>query len=365
MSEQRPGPSRGQLVAIAFLTVALGAVVVIAFKILLAVFAGVLFALVLRGVASWVSRVTHLPYVAVLTALVLLGIGSSVLCAALLAPSIGDQLESLGRDLPKITGALRDRFQSFPVIGHFMSAGEGRLDPKNLGAAVLGALGGSVAVLSGLVIAFFIGVYGAAQPEVYVKAALSVTPRRYERHVERALHATAHNLTRWLFGRMLAMAFVGVSTAIVFHLLHLPLALTLAIVAGFLTFVEYVGAIISAVPPVLFGFAQSTTVGVAVLIAYTVLHVVEGYVITPLLARTSVHLPPALTLAAQALLGELVGVLGLTFSTPLFVVGVSAVSAFRDENERARRTARTSQPERHRPPHFAEHVGSRTTPRVT
>ena len=47
------------------------------------------------------------------------------------------------------------------------------------------------------------------------------------------------------------------------------------------------------------------------MIAYTVLHVVEGYVITPLLARTSVDLPPALTLAGQALLGELVGILGL------------------------------------------------------
>lgn len=50
---------------------------------------------------------------------------------------------------------------------------------------------------------------GAAKPEQYVKAALSVTPRRYERHVERALHETAHNLTRWLWGRILAMAFVG------------------------------------------------------------------------------------------------------------------------------------------------------------
>lgn len=58
------------------------------------------------------------------------------------------------------------------------------------------------------------------------------------------------------------------------------------------TFIEYAGAVISAVPPVLLGFSQSSSVGLAVLIAYVVLHVVEGYVITPLLARASVHLPP-------------------------------------------------------------------------
>jgi putative permease len=152
------------------------------------------------------------------------------------------------------------------------------------------------------------------------------------------LHDTAHNLTRWLWGRILAMAFVGTTTTILFHLLHLPLALMLGLFAGVLTFVEYAGAITSAVPPVLLGFSQSSSVGLAVLVAYVVLHVLEGYVITPLLARASVHLPPALTLASQALLGELTGVLGLTFSTPLFVVGVSAVNAFRDED--AERTLR-------------------------
>jgi predicted PurR-regulated permease PerM len=42
-------------------------------------------------------------------------------------------------------------------------------------------------------------------------------------------------------------------------------------------------------------------------------------------------LPPALTLAAQVVLGALSGPLGLTLSTPLFVLGVSAVQTFREE----------------------------------
>jgi predicted PurR-regulated permease PerM len=250
--------------------------------------------------------------------------------------------------LPKTIDDLSQRFQSTPVVGHLISSHAGeQVEPKSIGKAALGAFGGSVAVLSGLVIAFFVGVYGAAQPGMYVRAALSVTPERYERHVERALHATAHNLTRWLWGRLLAMAFVGLTTSIVFHLLHLPLALTLGLFAGVLTFIEYAGAIISAVPPVLLGFSQSSSVGLAVLLAYAVLHVVEGYVITPLLARASVQLPPALTLAAQALLGELTGVLGLTFSTPLFVVGVSTVQAFREE-EAERKLREPEMPAMHR-----------------
>ncbi|HEX4339957.1 MAG TPA: AI-2E family transporter [Polyangiaceae bacterium] len=335
MSSPRQSLTGAQLVALAALVVVLGLTAVFAFRILFVLFAGVLFALILRAAAGWVSRVTRLPYVAVLTALVLLGIGSTVLGGVLLVPRVGEQLETLSRELPKIIDGARDRLKETPVINHFLSPDAGaQPDPKKLAAAALAGLGGSVQVLSGLVVAFFIGVYGAAQPQMYSDAALAITPRRYERHVERALKETAHNLTRWLWGRILAMIFVGVSTSIVFHLLHIPLALTLGVFAGFLTFIEYAGAILSAFPPVLLGFSQSPTVGLAVLSAYVVLHVVEGYVITPLLARASVHLPPALTLAAQALLGELCGILGLTFSTPLFVVGVSAVKAFREENAR-------------------------------
>jgi predicted PurR-regulated permease PerM len=37
----------------------------------------------------------------------------------------------------------------------------------------------------------------------------------------------------------------------------------------------------------------------------------------PLIQRRSVHLPPALTLVAQVLLGELLGILGLFIAAPL------------------------------------------------
>lgn len=62
---------------------------------------------------------------------------------------------------------------------------------------------------------------------------------------------------------------------------------------------------------------------------YTVLHIIEGYVLTPLLARTSVRIQPATTLAAQFLLAALVGVLGLTFATPLLVIAVTTARAMR------------------------------------
>ena len=55
------------------------------------------------------------------------------------------------------------------------------------------------------------------------------------------------------------------------------------------------------------------------------MHVVEGYVLVPLVQRRAVHLPPALTLSAQVILGCLAGFIGLLFATPLVAAGLVLV----------------------------------------
>ncbi len=143
-------------------------------------------------------------------------------------------------------------------------------------------------------------------------------------------------MTRWLLGRLVAMLFVGVTTSLAFHFLRVPLAPLLGVLAGLLTFVEYAGAIASAIPPVILAFGQGLGAVFGVIVVYTILHVIEGYVLTPLLARASVRLPPAVSLGTQALIGVLAGPLGLTFATPLLVVGVSSVQSWRQAPRSAR-----------------------------
>ena len=80
---------------------------------------------------------------------------------------------------------------------------------------------------------------------------------------------------------------------------------------------------------------MSPTTALWVLLLYTGIHLVEGYVLSPLLARVSVHFPPALTITGQVILSALLGVLGLTFSTPLLVVAVVGTKAWRATAPRA------------------------------
>jgi predicted PurR-regulated permease PerM len=141
------------------------------------------------------------------------------------------------------------------------------------------------------------------------------------------------------------MAFVGLFTGIGLELLRVPGALGLGIVAGVLTFVEYLGAVVSAIPAVFIAFTIGWTETVWVILVYLVVHIVEGYVLTPLIARAAVRIPPAYTLAGQIALGGLFGVLGLTFATPLAVVVVVLVNARRSADARSNRATDSDLPE--------------------
>jgi predicted PurR-regulated permease PerM len=53
-----------------------------------------------------------------------------------------------------------------------------------------------------------------------------------------------------------------------------------------------------------------------VALLYLAVQMVDGYVLTPLVERRSVELPPVLTITAQLLLGSAFGLIGVMLATP-------------------------------------------------
>jgi len=331
-ASRNPSDSRvREAVLLAFCLLAGSALLVLLARPLLLLFAGLLAAIVLRAAASFVARHTPVPYVACVAACVVLTLGLIGLGGVLSGATIGNEFRDLGTVLPKALETVRSTLH-LPLNGSFDNA---LGSVEGLAERALPALGGSLEVLSGLVVLFFLAVYGAASPEAYRRVALWFVPEDKRGRARHVMAVATQNLERWLIGRLVAMAFVAVCCAIAFFALRVPLALPLALLAGLLTFVEYIGAVASGIPPVLLAFSQSPARALWVLLFFTGLHIVEGYVLTPLLTRTTVHLPPASTLATQVLLAALLGPLGLTFATPLLVVGVTVAQEWRRPSVRS------------------------------
>jgi predicted PurR-regulated permease PerM len=76
------------------------------------------------------------------------------------------------------------------------------------------------------------------------------------------------------------------------------------------------------VPSVIIAASINLTLAVYVIALYLGVHLIEGYILVPLVQRRAVHLPPALTLSPQVILGALAGFIGLLFATPLVAAGL-------------------------------------------
>ena len=163
----------------------------------------------------------------------------------------------------------------------------------------------------------FLAVYFAAEAGLYAGGLVRLVPPPRRARAAEILHETASAVWYWMLGRLFSMTVLGVVTALGLWLLGVPLPVALGFLAGIMTFVPYIGSIVSAIPGVIIAASINLTLAVYVIALYLGVHVVEGYLLVPLVQRRAVHLPPALTLSAQVILGFLAGFIGLLFATPL------------------------------------------------
>ncbi len=98
------------------------------------------------------------------------------------------------------------------------------------------------------------------------------------------------------------------------------MALALGIIAGLLSFIPNFGPIIALLPAVLIAFTQGPNTALYITLLYMGVQAVESNLITPLVQKKMVYLPPAMIIISQVLLGILVGGLGLILATPLIAI---------------------------------------------
>ena len=119
--------------------------------------------------------------------------------------------------------------------------------------------------------------------------------------------------------------------------LGMPLAMSLGVVAGILEFIPVIGPILAAVPGVLLAFSKGPEMALYVTLVYIAVQQIESNVITPLVQRWAVRLPPVIGLLAVVACGLLFGVLGVVFAMPIAVVVMVMVKKLYVEDTLERR----------------------------
>jgi predicted PurR-regulated permease PerM len=147
---------------------------------------------------------------------------------------------------------------------------------------------------------------------------LRFVPLEYRARVE-TLSAEIHRvLGRYLRGQLVLIALMATVTFVVLEwVFHLPYALWIAILTGFLEVIPLVGPVTAGAIACLVGFAQGglgEAAGLAV--AYLILRQTEDQLVMPQVVGRAVHVHPLVTIFAVLAGERIAGVLGMILAVP-------------------------------------------------
>jgi Predicted permease len=333
--QPKPEPSiaRSVLVATAIIVAIILLVVLVYFTIdvILLIFSAALIAIFLRGLAVPVGRYLKLGDVWSVLLVTLILILVLVGAITLLAPSVNEQIQVLRVELPQTAQAAANYLSHYTwgqtVLAQLPSVEEvvAKLDAGSLLTRVGGFFSSTIGVVGNFFIVVLLAIYFASEPRLYSDGLAKLFPIPHRPRAQQVFGAIGETLQWWLIGKVASMVFIGILTWIGLAIIGVPMALTLGLIAGLLSFIPNFGPIISAIPAVLFAFIVSPISAVWAGGLFIAVQIVESNIVTPFIERRTVELPPALTVIFQLGLAVTIGGLGLVLATPLLAVVVVLV----------------------------------------
>jgi predicted PurR-regulated permease PerM len=294
--------------------------------ILILVFAGVVVAMVLRALAEPLAAATGLAHRWALGAVVVALLALAAAAVWFFGDRVGQQFDQILVQLPQAWARVRGWLEQHQFGRYALESLSGTfVGADTAGGALARLASGTFGAVADIVIVLVVGLYLAAEPRMYRRGLIKLTPPSARERANAAFDAVVAALKRWLGGQAVAMLAIGVMVGIGLWALGIPMALGLAILAGVLEFVPYIGPFLAAVPAVLIAFAQSPLDALYVLLLYWGVQQFENWALVPLIQKWTVELPPALAILSLVIFGVLFGVPGIIVAAPLMIVAMILV----------------------------------------
>jgi predicted PurR-regulated permease PerM len=333
MPEAQRAPVAYKAVVLAAVLLVLGLLFRQLATLVLAVLMTVIIAIPLSAGATWLERRgVPRPLGAAATLLSALAVIAGIL--ALIIPVFIDQANAFVDDVPTIVHDLEqtigditgdrpsevgDSIQEF--LQRYTDKPERLIGPiTSIGFSVAGVFGALIVIL---ITAYFM----AVRPQPLVDGLLRLVPPSRRRHALHVMERLRSAWIGWMKGVVVDMFVSGTLLYIGLRLVGLDFAILFAVITALLVVVPYFGAIVGAIPPVLFALTDSPGKALAVLIVYVLVQQIESNMIVPLVMSRTTRLHPALIAIGVVMVGNLFGIVGLFVAVPI----ISAVVILTEE----------------------------------
>lgn len=225
------------------------------------------------------------------------------------------------------TPATSSQSHGIPGAGALASSGGAII------SQTLKVLLGTVSVVGNFFIVLFLGLAFAAQPSIYRAGLLFIAPAKYRAQATVIVDRIGETLERWLIAQIITMTAVFLVTWIGLAIIGIPSSFILGIQAGLLAFIPTVGAILGGLIVVLASLASGWIAALSAFILFLGVHALESYVLTPIIQRQALDIPPATLFAFQILLGVVFGIWGLALALPLMAIAKVMIDHFKAEDQ--------------------------------
>lgn len=311
------------------IAIALAAIVLLLFlwkarALFLTVFLAIIAGLALVRAADWLEK-RHIRRSVGAPLVMLLILGALAGLIAGVAVPVRKQADEIAKELPKAMRKVEGWLGKAEAAATLQQPQQQQQPPPQQqqrparGAArfVFPVITSTFEAIAGLLIIIFVAIYIAISPDTYRNGIIHLIPPPKRPHLVEVLDEVAETLRGWLMARLIAMIVIGIVTGGALMLLGVRGALALGVIAGLMELVPFYGPVVAAIPAIGVALLESPQKAIYVTILYIVIQQFEGNILTPLLLKRRLEVPPVLTIVAVSAFGIVFGVLGMLVAEPL------------------------------------------------
>lgn len=296
--------------------------------IILVIIISMVLASAMDPLVDWLYRKARFPRALSVILVYAVFVSFVVMVIYFLIPPLAEQFNQLAGRLKDFKTELSFRTSTFAkvldqlgITGGFSALGQNfaRI-ASNFFQTTLGVFSGIVQVIAVLAITFYL-ISSESGLKNFIK---SLVPFKHQAYAMTLTDKIQKKMGHWLLGQLVLSGFIFLLTFIGLSILGVKYALALALLAGLLEIVPYLGPILSAVPAIFVAFVQSPPLALFVVLLYIVIQQTENYILVPKVMGKTVGANPVVILVAVLVGFKLAGIVGMLLAVPI----VAAVQVF-------------------------------------
>ena len=287
------------------------------------IYVSALFAVVLMPVVQQIQRLEigrfRFSRAGAVVTLVLAVFASLTVFLVVALPPVLHDVEHFSHDFPERVPGLLARLERVPLVEHL---GIDQLSEKAEGGAglvakyIIATAPKWLARILDLLTAMILCIYFMLEGEFAYFYLLALFPEESRDRLAKTLLVAEARMSKWLIGQGALMLILGVSSTIVFGLLHVRYFFLLGMLMGLFNIIPVAGGVITIVLAAGVAATDSLAKMAGVLIFYAIYVQIENAFLTPHMMKTSVNLMGLGVLIALLCGTELAGVVGAMVAVP-------------------------------------------------